>query len=339
MADDSIARSMGRRLLRRADVTGRIAVPAVPAMLEDYVEMLDSIFLGIGVEFTDEEIDALRAALDSQLKRAFEESPRSEIVITYSSPLGLVVNYEIHAHWSSVGSTYDNWTSTRQPPYFGTEPDARVLALSVATAEPADCAVLDLGAGTGRNALILARRGHPVDAVELAPKFADTLREEAQRDSLPIRVVEGDILSSDLDLRRDYGLIILSEVTSDFRSVDDLRTVFMLAANHLAPGGEFVLSAFVARDDYTPDAAALQWGQQCYSSMFTRAQITAAIAGLPLELISDESVYEFEKAHLPAVAWPPTSWYEGWVTGNDVYDLAREETPIQMRWLVYRRNL
>jgi 16S rRNA A1518/A1519 N6-dimethyltransferase RsmA/KsgA/DIM1 with predicted DNA glycosylase/AP lyase activity len=36
--------------------------------------------------------------------------------------------------------------------------------------------MLDIGGGTGRNTLALARRGHPVDVVEMTPKFADTIR-------------------------------------------------------------------------------------------------------------------------------------------------------------------
>jgi len=59
---------------------------------------------------------------------------------------------------------------------------------------------------------------------------------------------------------------------------------------------------------------------------------------LPLKLVSDESVYEFEKANLPAAAWPPTGWYEGWVSGQDVFDVEREMSPVELRWLVYKKT-
>jgi hypothetical protein len=49
-------------------------------------------------------------------------------------------------------------------------------------------------------------------------------------------------------------------------------------------------------------------------------------------------VYDYEKAHLPEGAWPPTSWYADWVSGLDVFDLPREECPIEMRWLVYQKT-
>jgi precorrin-6B methylase 2 len=71
--------------------------------------------------------------------------------------------------------------ATRQPPLFGTEPDARVWSLAKAATDPADFPILDVGAGSGRNALPLARRGHPVDAVERFPTFAATIRQEGTR--------------------------------------------------------------------------------------------------------------------------------------------------------------
>jgi precorrin-6B methylase 2 len=329
--------AMLRRLHRRAVSSGRIVVPAVPGMLEDYVAMCDRAFAAIGVHFTPDQIARLREVLEGQLAEAFTASPRSDIVITYDSPTGLTVDYHVHAHWASLDQAYDNWVATREAPYFGTEPDARVLALAVEAVDAAECPVLDVGAGTGRNSLALARRGHPVDAVEMAPKFAESLRLEAAREGLALRVLERDVFATIGDLRRDYGLIVVSEVTSDFRTQDQLRTVFEIAAHTLAPGGRLVLNAFVTRSGYTPNAATRELGQQAYTGMYTPAEVAAACNGLALELVSDESVYDFEKAHLPATAWPPTSWYEGWVSGQDVFDVPRQDSPIEMRWLVYKK--
>ncbi|MDT5329649.1 MAG: hypothetical protein QOF31_946 [Mycobacterium sp.] len=44
--------------------------------------------------------------------------------------------------------------------------------------------VLDIGGGTGRNTLAVARRGHPVDVVEMTPKFADIIRGDVKRSHL-----------------------------------------------------------------------------------------------------------------------------------------------------------
>jgi 2-polyprenyl-3-methyl-5-hydroxy-6-metoxy-1,4-benzoquinol methylase len=75
------------------------------------------------------------------------------------------MNYRVTSESVTLGGAYDGWLSTREGPLFGTEPDARVWTLSGEVADPQAHPVLDVGAGTGRNALALARRGHPVDAV------------------------------------------------------------------------------------------------------------------------------------------------------------------------------
>src|SRR5262249_37802511 len=155
----------------------------------------------------------------------------------YDSPVGKVLNYNVRAEWSTIEAAYDYWVANRQPPLFGTEPDARVWGLAGETADPSGHPVLDIGAGTGRNALALARRGHPVDVVEMTPKFADIIRAEAEREGLGVRVIQRDVFATMEDLRRDYRLILLSEVVSDFRTTQQLRGVFELAAGCLMPGG------------------------------------------------------------------------------------------------------
>ena len=330
---------MARRLHRRAIATGEISLPAVPGMLEEYVAMCAGLFESLGRGFTDEQLDNLRDILHDQLNEAFAASPRSEIVISYEAPVGLVVNYHVKCRWWSVEGAYENWIATREPPLFGSEPDARVWNLAGEAADPRAYPILDLGAGTGRNALALARRGHPVDAVEMTPSFAETILVAAQQDSLAVRVLQRDIFATLDDLRRDYQLILLSEVVSDFRSADQLRGVFDLASHCLAPGGRLVFNAFVAHRDYTPDEGALQLGQQCYTTIFTQSQMADALAGFPLTLVSDESVYDYEKEHLPTESWPPTSWYADWVSGQDVFDVPRSDRPIEMRWLVYEKPI
>ena len=333
---DALRPAMTQRLLRRAVTSGRIRLPAVPALLDDYQALCERSFAALGVTFNAEQQARLKSVLAGQLAAAYAASPRAEIVIAYESPVGLNVNYTVTPSAASLGETYDHWVATREPPYFGTTADARVTALAAESPSPAACPVLDIGAGTGRNALALARRGHPVDAVELSGKFAAILREEAGRESLAVRVIEGDVFASLDDLRHDYGLVVLSEVVSDFRTTAELRRMFELAATCLAPGGRLVFNVFLPQVGYTPDAAARELGLQVYTSIFTYPEVAAAVAGLPLSLVADDPVHDYEQQNLPAGAWPPTTWYADWVSGLDVFDVPRHESPIAMRWLVYR---
>lgn len=330
--------ALRQRIHSRSVVNGELSLPAIPGMLDEYVDMCGRIFAAVGRQFNDEELAHLRSVLQSQLAEAYATSHRSNIVVTYNAPVGPTLHYQVNARWFSVAEAYENWISTREPPLFGTEADARVWALAGEAADPGICPVLDIGAGTGRNALALARRGHPVDIVEFTPKFAEQIRSQAGQESLDVRVIVRNIFETTDDLRQDYQLILLSEVVSDFRTTQQLRSLFELAASCLAPGGRLVFNIFLACHGYEIDDIAREFGQQAYTSMFSRQELSTACEGLPLELVADDSVYEYEQANLPTGAWPPTSWYADWVSGLDVFPVGRDKSPIEMRWLVFRKT-
>jgi precorrin-6B methylase 2 len=330
--------AMVRRMHRRTMAEGQIRVPAVPGLIDEYTQLCNTICAGLGVPYTPEQSIQLRRVLEAELAKAFKSSQRSDVLISFQVPFGTGLNYRVEAEWRTIEADYDNWVVTRPPPLFGTEPDARVLALAAEAADPTTHRVLDIGAGTGRNALALARRGHPVDAVEMTPKFADILRSEAESESLDVRVIQSDVFTAMEGVHEEYQLMVLAEVVPDFRTTRELRGVFELATECLASGGHLVFNAFLARPGYTPDSTARELGQQCNTMIFTRDEVAGAAADLPLELVGDDSAYEYEKAHLPEGAWPPTGWFEGWASGLDIFDLRREDSPIELRWLVYRKS-
>ena len=70
----------------------------------------------------------------------------------------------------------------------------------------------------------------------MSPKFAEIIRAEAERESLQVRVMNGDVFETMDGVRRDYQLIILAEVVPDFRTTGELRGIFELAADCLAAG-------------------------------------------------------------------------------------------------------
>ena len=82
---------------------------------------------------------------------------------------------------------------------------------------------------------------------------------------LNVRVIQRDVFTTLDDLRRDYDLILLSEVVAEFRTTEHLRAFFELAARCLAPVGRLVFNTFLARHAYTPDDAAVELGEQMYT--------------------------------------------------------------------------
>ena len=333
-----LAAALAQRVDNLLSGEGAITFPAVPALVDVYTDKCVAVFAELGRAFSADERAHLRAALDRSLAEAHAFSQRSSVTVNYRSRPAEPLNYFLRCNLVTLEQAYREWLASRGGPLFGSAPDARVCALAAEFTDPARDPVLDIGAGTGRNALALARRGHPVDAAELTEDFAEAIRAEAERQSLKVRVIKRDVFATDCFLRTDYSMILLSGVVSEFKTRAELRALFELAAGHLRGGGFLIFNAFVTEAGYTPDEAARQFAQHSYSGFYTPAELAVAAAGLPLEPVSDESVHTYEQEHLPADAWPPTPWYPNWVTGRDVFGPASQRSPIVLRWLVYRKH-
>lgn len=340
------------RLPHRSQSSGSLQLPAIPALLEHYTALLIELFAGLGYRFNSDERADLRARLQGALDNGFAASAFSKVNIRYASatPPDTGMNYEIEPAIITVEDEYADWTRSRQPPLFGAHPDAKVMSLAHALQRSTGqnqgenlshpIAVLDVGAGTGRNTLPLAKVGFRVDAAELAPSLAALLRKELQDAGVQAQVFEGDALDPNLPIPQGaYQLVVLAEVVaSHFRDVEQVRKLFERAASWLAPGGLLLFSAFVASDGYEPDPLAKQASQAFWSCLFTRAELEQALQGQPFERISDESCYVFERNHLSKQQWPPTGWFEQWSRGHDLFELSGKRPPHELRWLTYRRT-
>ncbi len=94
----------------------------------------------------------------------------------------------VRRYWDADAATYD------RAPDHGAATPAQRAAWSAALARllpPPPARVLDAGAGTGFLSLAAARLGHQVTAVDLSPGMLARLRESAEREGLPVEVVEG----------------------------------------------------------------------------------------------------------------------------------------------------
>jgi SAM-dependent methyltransferase len=101
--------------------------------------------------------------------------------------------------------------------------------------------VLDVGAGTGRTALELARAGHSVTAIDLYDELLEQLRERAQ--GLDVTTVVADARA--FGLGSDFALCIVPMQTIQLLGGSEGRAGFLdCAAFHLAPGG--VLAVAIA---------------------------------------------------------------------------------------------
>lgn len=321
---------------------GELVMPCVPALLDHYVQRLKVLFETLGKGFSEAEIEQLRQVLGRRLEEGFRTSPHSSVILKYEAAkppdVGLTCN--LTTAISSVAEQYKNWTETRKPPLFGSHPDAKVMAVAKEELgqDPSSTPVLDVGAGTGRNTLPLARLGYLVHAIELTPAFVHQIQGSANGEGLPVVVTEGNILDPMVRMRpAHYKLAIVSEVTSHFRDADQLRLLMAKMCDVLRTGGLLLFNLFLTVDGYEPDPRVKEMSEIAWSRLFTPAELKSAMDGLPLEIISNESVIEYEQKHLPAEAWPPTGWFVNWATGRDLFPIVNGQPPMELRWILCKR--
>ena len=95
--------------------------------------------------------------------------------------------------------------------------------------------ILDVGAGTGRVSLDLARRGHRMTALDLDPELLDTLRARAAE--LPVETVCADARAFELP-RRDFAVCLAPMQTVQLLGGATGRLAFLRRArSHLRAGG------------------------------------------------------------------------------------------------------
>lgn len=139
---------------------------------------------------------------------------------------------------------FDDWVAQRYeqlwPELFGRsviDPVVSFLA-DLARAGP----VLELGIGTGRIALPLARRGVGVHGIELSPAMVARLR--TQPGASAIHVTVGDFASTTVDGRFRLAYLLrntITNLTTQGEQVECFRNV----AAHLEPNGLFVIENYI----------------------------------------------------------------------------------------------
>jgi len=328
-------------LHRNTFIRGEMEMPCLPALIDLYMERLQTLFTTFGKSFSPAENEHLRSLLLGKLEEGFRTSPLSKVVFRYepSQSPNTGITYTITYTIGSITDQYNNWAATKEPPLFGSHADAKVMELAAQIKEQLgrDPYIVDIGAGTGRNTFPLARMGYQVDALEMTPAFTEQLQAIAQNENLPVNVIACDILNPLTRLKTlAYNLAICCEVTSHFRDADQLRLLLAKACDYLQHGGLLLFNAFMANEGYEPSPLDRQVSELAWSTIFTYQDLHNALDNLPMQIIANDAVLDFERSHLPPEAWPPTSWFESWSTGKDVFPLA-EHSPIQLRWIVCKR--
>jgi len=337
---EQLRRLMMRRMNRRSRIKGEVSYPCLPALRDEIVSRLEQVFAALGKPFDRKETEKMRGLLGQQLEKGYANSGLNGIKVIWWSDdaKDMVLHYKIQIVQRNKAGHYEMWVKNRKPPLFGAHPDAR--AMDVAATIPPGSRVVDLGAGTGRNAIPLAAAGFWVDTVDATPSFIEIIRKAAAEKDVSSRVnaTLGDILAVQDPLPAGgYHMVLLSEVVPDLRRLVDLRRIFERAERLLAPGGYLLFNAFVTEPDFTPDPLTVELSQYHWCWLLTKANLADAAQGLAFDLEDDTDAFLYEKARQPS--WPPTGWYDNWSHGNDLFGLPLgEQAPVGLRWLTYRRR-
>lgn len=106
--------------------------------------------------------------------------------------------------------------------------------------------VLDIGCGPGLIARELAVRGYAVTGVDFSPRSIAYAREQAEREKLSIRYVEGNYLTADYPSEHGEGYDLAVMISFDFGVLAPEERAVLLKKIHkaLRPGGLLLLDVF-----------------------------------------------------------------------------------------------
>ncbi len=148
--------------------------------------------------------------------------------------------YDPAAFGDRLGADYDTLY-----PVEGLETAETVeLLASLAQCDPQP-SLLEFGIGTGRLALELVERGIEVAGIEASQAMVAALRAKS---SAPIEVAVGDYVCTRLARTFSVVALVFNNIL-DPRGLPAQLALFRNAAEHLVPGGHFVIEAFVLPDE------------------------------------------------------------------------------------------
>jgi cyclopropane fatty-acyl-phospholipid synthase-like methyltransferase len=129
-------------------------------------------------------------------------------------------------------------------PYFNLGPNSKVL---------------DLMCGYGRNAIALAQKGISVTAVDNLKAYTDEVATTAQKENLPLHVVNADVTAYKDD--QQYDLVMCMGNSLQFFDKEETTALFKNIYRQLKPGGHFLINTWSIAEIAYKQYSTKSWSQ------------------------------------------------------------------------------
>ncbi len=140
------------------------------------------------------------------------------------------------------------------------------LPLWAQLAQAAGGPILELGCGSGRVALHLARRGFAVTAADCDPRLVGAVEARAEGEGVPVEALTAD--ARDLDLGRRFKLVVAPmQLAHLIASAADRQRMLDSITGSLEPGG---VAVFAVLDEAAAEAGNYSGGVELLPDMLER---------------------------------------------------------------------
>ena len=129
-------------------------------------------------------------------------------------------------------------------------------------------AILELAIGTGRIALPLAARGLSVAGFDASPDMLDILRQKPG--GADIQTWVADMANFEFEQQFDFAFLVFNTLYN-LTTQDEQARCFQQIAEHLSPGGQFLVEAFMPNRDQFENNQAVRTKHVSFDSVWLEA--------------------------------------------------------------------
>ena len=140
------------------------------------------------------------------------------------------------------GLNCELWERAVTPEWTRQEADFLISALNI---QPG-ATLLDIPCGHGRHTIELARRGFNLTGIDISTEFLQTMQKQIDTEQLSIRVIHGDILTTEIGHSFDGAYCMGNSF--GYVDYDGMNVFVRKVAKALKPGARFIINSGVVAE-------------------------------------------------------------------------------------------